>query len=114
MKQAYFESDQIGSVPKCEGGGPRLPRCGLGVPPASSPAGFFFCLFALYLVYVYHNLLCDRIRVAANHDQGKVRNDTVADQFHRLNQKQQEDMKKYKSTLMEPAKTKLFLYSCTI
>ena len=77
---------------------------------------------------VCHNLLCvskpwDRqtwngIRVAADNDQvlvqGKVRDDTVADQFDKLNQKQQEDMKKYKSTLMEPAKTKLlfvFLYN---
>ena len=37
--------------------------------------------------------------------QGKVRDETVADQFDRLNQKQQEDMKNYKRTLMEPAQT---------
>ena len=38
--------------------------------------------------------------------QGKVREETVQDQFDRfrLNQKQQDEMKKYKRTLMEPAK----------
>ena len=40
--------------------------------------------------------------------QGKVRDETVADQFDRLNQKQQEDMKNYKRTLMEPAQTLMF------
>ena len=82
-------------------------------------SGFFFWLFALYLVYVvyvYHNLLWvsrpwDRqtwnlVRVAADQVlvQGKVWEETVQDQFNRMNQKQQDKMKKYKRTLMEPAK----------
>ena len=69
--------------------------------------GFFFWLFFLYLayiVYVYHNLLLvtrpwDKLvwngsRVAADHVlvQGKVRYETVADQFDKMNQKQQKDM----------------------
>ena len=83
-------------------------------------SGFFFWLFAFYLVYVvyvYHNLLWvsrpwDRqtwnlVRVAADQVlvQGKGgREETVQDQFDRMIQKQQEEMKKYKRTLMEPAK----------
>ena len=79
-------------------------------------SGFFFWLFALYFVYVYHNLLWvsrpwdrqtwNRVRVAADQVlvQDKVREETVQDQFDRMNQKQQEEMKKYKRTLTEPAK----------
>ena len=82
-------------------------------------SGFFFWLFALYLVYVvyvYHNLLWvsrprDRqtwnlVRVAADQVlvQGEVREETVQDQFDRMNQKQQEEMIKYKRTLTEAAK----------
>ena len=36
--------------------------------------------------------------------QGKVREETVQDHFDRMNQKQQEEMKKYKRTLTELAK----------
>ena len=79
--------------------------------------GFFFWLFALYLVYVvyvYHNLLWvtrpwDRqvrngARVAADQVlvQGKVRDESVAGQFDRMNEKQQGEMKKYKRILIEP------------
>ena len=51
--------------------------------------------------------------------QGKVREETVQDQFNRMNQKQQEEMKKYKRTLMEPAKKSdvlsgYFSQSCAI
>ena len=80
-------------------------------------SGFFFWLLALYFVYVHHNLLRvsrhwdrqtwnRRVRVAADQVlvQDKVREETVQDQFDRMNQKQQEEMKKYKRTLTEPAK----------
>ena len=83
-------------------------------------SGFFFWLFAFYLVYVvyvYHDLLWvsrpwDRqtwnlVRVAADQVlvQGKGgREETVQDQFDWMIQKQQEEMKKYKRTLIEPAK----------
>ena len=81
--------------------------------------GFFFWLFALYLVYVvyvYHNLLWvtrpwDRqvwngSRVAADQVlvQGKVRDETVADQFDRMNQKMQKEIQNFKRILLEPAK----------
>ena len=80
-------------------------------------SGFFFWLFALYFVYMYHNLFWvsrpwdrqtwnRRVRVAADQVlvQDKVREETVQDQFDRMNQKQQEEMKTYKRTLAEPAK----------
>ena len=35
--------------------------------------------------------------------QPKVREETVQNHFDRMNQKQQEEMKRYKRTLMEPA-----------
>ena len=81
--------------------------------------GFFFWLFAIYLVYVvfvYYNLLWvampwDRqvrngVRVAANEVmvQGKVRDETQGDQFDRLNKKQQQEMKKFKRILIGPTK----------
>ena len=81
--------------------------------------GFFFWLLAIYLayvVYIYHFLLWsvkpwDRkdwngVRVAADQVLGKskVRDETMDEQFNRMNQKQQEEMKKYKMILMEPTK----------
>ena len=79
-------------------------------------SGFFFWLLALYFVYVYHNLIWvsrpwdrqtwNQVREAADQVlvQDKVREETVQDQFDRMNQKQQEEMKMYKRTLTEPAK----------
>ena len=82
--------------------------------------GFFFWLFAIYLVYVvyvYHLILWptkpwDRqvwnaVRVAADQVlvRSMVRDETVDKQFNRMNQKQQEETKKYKRILMEPTKT---------
>ena len=45
-------------------------------------------------------------RVAADQVlvQGKVRDESVAGQFDRMNQKQEEEMKKYKRILIEPTK----------
>ena len=67
-------------------------------------SGFFFWLFALYFVYVYHNLLWvsrpwdrqtwNRVRVADDQVlvQDKVRKETVQDQFDRMNQRLQEEI----------------------
>ena len=81
--------------------------------------GFFFWLFALYLVYVvyvYYNLLWvarpwdsqvwNGVRVAANEVlvQGKMRDESQGKQFNRMNKKQQNEMKKYKRSLVEPTK----------
>ena len=81
--------------------------------------GFFFWLFALYLVYVihvYNSLLWaarpwDRqawngVRVAANQVmvQAKVRDETEDKQFNRMNKKQQEKMSKYRRPIVEPVK----------
>merc|ERR1711990_1372922 len=56
-------------------------------------SGFFFWFFALYLVYaivVYHKLLWAR----------KVRDEAVTEQFERMDSEQREEMKRYKRPLM--------------
>jgi len=78
-------------------------------------SGFFFWLFALYLVYailVYHKLLWARkpwdrqawggVRKAADDvlRKGKVRDEDEVEQFERLDKKQQEEMVKYKRPII--------------
>merc|ERR1711990_911920 len=78
-------------------------------------SGFFFWFFALYLVYaivVYHKLLWARkpwdrqawggVRKAADDVlvRGKVRDEDVMEQFERMDKEQQEEMGRYKRTLM--------------
>jgi len=87
-------------------------------------SGFFFWFFALYLVYaivVYHKLLWARspwnreawggVRKAADDVlvRGKVRDEDVMDQFERMDKEQQEEMDRYKRPLImvEDGDTKL-------
>jgi len=85
-------------------------------------SGFFFWLFALYLVYaivVYHKLLWARrpwdrqawggVRKAADDVlcRGEVRDEDMMEQFERMDKEQQEEMVRYKRPLMvEDADTK--------
>merc|ERR1712037_429727 len=78
-------------------------------------SGFFFWFFALYLVYaivVYHKLLWARgpwdrqawggVRKAADDVlcRGEVRDEDVVEQFERMDKDQQEEMVRYKRPLM--------------
>ena len=87
------------------GGGPGLPRHGLEVAPAHLLDLWLLLLVVLPLprLHCLHNLLLltrpwDKVvwngsSVAADHVlvQGKVRDETVADQFDKMNKKQQKE-----------------------
>merc|ERR1712215_55329 len=82
-------------------------------------SGFFFWFFALYLVYVvyiFYGLLLSkrpwdrqtwhRVRLDANQvlELSKVREETIKEQFGRMNEKQQQEMEKFKRNVVDPTK----------